>query len=143
MALKQSKELLKCCICLNVSTDPLMLCKESHMACFECMISYFQSSKNDFTCPVCRSRMSMHFNRVITESAKIHTKRKRKSQEHIVFEKLLKYRKRFKFQSFHHIFRRFSCEVCEGHLTQIENDINILIESVEARKRLLDSKLID
>ena len=113
------------------------------MACFGCMVSYFQCSQEDFSCPVCRGRMSMHFNRVITQSAQIHNKRKRKTQEHLVFEKLLDYRKRFKYQSFHHIFRRFAQEIENKQLDQIEKDINVLIEAVEARKRLIESKLIE
>ena len=141
--------LYKCCFCLNTVKTPIVMCHQTHVACFDCVCEHMRhpsESNNTSKCPVCRQGIHLRFDRFITElAASLKTKKRKRSLEAIeVFEKLLTIKKKNKYKLFNRTLRKFALAAhSDEELEQINTDIDNIIQARESAKRLLENKLYD
>lgn len=141
--------LYKCCFCLNTVKNPLVMCHQTHIACFNCVCEHIRhpsESNNTSICPVCRQGIYLRFDRFITElAASLQSNKRKRSLEAIeVFEKLLTIKKKNKYKLFSRTLKKFAIAAhSDEELEQINKDIDNIIQARESAKRLLETKLYD
>lgn len=132
--------LYKCCYCLQTVIKPLVMCHQTHVACFDCVCEHIRHSATTPTCPVCRAVVHLRFDRLILESAATFRRSKRRKTNntaHDVFLKILAFRERSKFRAFTRLLRKFvNATDSPGSILQIQEDIENIEKARESIKRL-------
>jgi hypothetical protein len=136
----------KCCFCLLTVIHPVVMCHQTHIGCFDCMCSQLRINPKA-ECAVCRQKISLRFDRLITATSNCLRRAKRKKTtcvQHDVFVKLLKLKEKDRFRPFTKTMGRFALAVATGDkLEQISEDIDNIILARESVARLLNHKLYD
>lgn len=140
-------DLYKCCFCLNTTIDPIVMCRETHVACFKCICDYLHKTEV-LSCPMCREQIHLRFDRLITETSKTFRRSKRRKIEnksYKVFLKLLALKHKNKYFSFTKCLRRFVKVIYTdgNNIEDIEKDMDNIIKSVASMRRLKSLKLYD
>jgi hypothetical protein len=140
-------DLYKCCFCLSTTIDPIVMCRETHVACFKCMCDYIDKTEN-LSCPMCREQLHLRFDRLITETSKTFRRSKRRkiqNKSYGVFLKLLVLKHKNKYFSFTKCLQRFVRAVnAEGNnIEDIEKDLDNIIKSIKSIRKLKSLKLYD
>lgn len=141
--------LYKCCFCLNTVKNPLVMCHQTHVACFNCVCEHFRNeseTNNTSICPVCRQPVHLRFDRFITESTEaLHPKKKQKTIQSVnVFLNLLSLKKKNKYKLFTRTLKRFALVTTSPDETeQLHIDIENILRARESGHRLYKQKLYD
>ena len=143
-----SKDLYKCCFCLNTVRNPVIMCYQTHVACFNCVCSHIRCSDKS-ECPLCREHLRTRLDRLITESAKcMHRSKRRKTNDeedaYTVFLKLLDLKDKQRFKIFTTTLKRFAIATeTKESIIQMSEDINNIMKARKSGQRLLEHKLYD
>jgi len=136
----------KCCFCLQTVINPIVMCHQTHIGCFNCVCSQLRINPRS-ECAVCRQKCSFRFDRLITVTSACFRRAKRKrttSNQHVVFLKLLKLKQKDSLRPFTKTLTRFAAATeDEEKLEQISQDIDNIIQARESCQRLLNHKLYD
>ena len=139
--------LYKCCYCLQTVIKPLVMCHQTHVACFDCVCSHIRHSEGTPTCPVCRAVVHLRFDRLVLESAATFRRSKRRKTldpAYDVFLKILELRERSKFRPFTRLLRKFVQATVEpGAISQMKQDIENIEKARESIKRLESQRLYE
>jgi len=134
--------LMKCCFCLESVSNPIIMCAESHIGCFDCVCTHVAAEA--ITCATCRQPHSFRFDRLITEISLKVKKRKRTSVRCDVFHKLLALKHKKKHRHFTRCLRKFAMA------TKTEEDVDNMVEDIHnieqahiSAKRLKESGVYD
>ena len=143
--------LYKCCFCLNTVQNPIVMCHQTHVGCFDCVCRHVRHSETS-DCALCRQPLQVRFDRLITESAAAlqRPKKRRKRQQtptidsYTVFLRLLDLKNKDKFRLFTRTLKRFSMatELPESIL-QLAEDIENILKARKSTERLHKQKLYD
>lgn len=142
-------ELYKCCFCLETVKNPVVMCYQTHVGCFDCVCAQLRNSDNgESNCAMCRQPLHIRFDRLITESAKTmhRSKRKRTNEEsaYEVFLKLLALKKKDRYRMFTRTIKRFATAATdEEAVSQMSTDMKNIISARISGQRLLEQKLYD
>lgn len=142
-----SRSLYKCCICLNTVVEPIIMCHQTHIGCFDCVSTQIQkTTSRENTCAICRQPIRVRFDRLIQETAAcFHRSKKRKKdiRKFQVFNELLELNNKEKYRSFNKIFIKFSKSIDnQEKLEQIHKDIMAIQQAKLASKRLIEINLL-
>ena len=141
-------DLYKCCLCLNTVTDPVVMCYQTHISCFNCICDQLeQSTTVENSCALCRQTLHVRFDRLIQETSQLfHKSKKRKrslTTKREVFHQLLDLTKRPKYRTFTKALINFVRHTSgPGQLEQIHEDIAVVKQARIASARLIDRKLL-
>lgn len=144
-----NRELYKCCICLNTVKQPLVMCHQTHIGCFDCVCKQLENSAEGTTetCALCRQTLHLRFDRLIQETSECFHKSKRRKKaisKYEVFLQLLELNDRPRYRSFTKAVRRFSKSITdEQKLEQLHHDIGVIMEARDASQRLAEYRLLD
>lgn len=138
--------LYKCCFCLNTVKNPILMCHQTHVGCFDCVCKHVRHSKAS-ECALCRQPLHIRFDRLITESAaSLHRPKRQKTNDnsYAVFLRLLDLKNKDKFRVFTRTLKRFSMatELPESIL-QLSEDIANILKARKSAVRLHEQKLYD
>ena len=142
-----SRNLYKCCICLNTVEEPIVMCYQTHVGCFNCVCAQIEkSSCRENICAICRQPLRVRFDRLIQETAAcFHKTKKRKMSisKFQVFNELLELNNKEKYRTFNRIFIKFAKSINNTEtLEQLHKDIKSIQEARKASKRLFDNHLL-
>lgn len=141
------KALYKCCFCLNTVENPLVMCHTSHLGCFNCVSEYIRHDAHLPNCPICRDTLHIRFDRLISESACIFHRSKRRrvsTSPCAVFVKLLTLKEKNRYKVFTRTFKRFVLATpCVEALEQLNDDIDNIDKANESIKRLKSQRLYE
>jgi hypothetical protein len=141
--------LYKCCFCLSTVKNPLVMCYQTHVGCFNCICQHLRHDVlSQHECPLCRQALHIRYDRLISETAStFHRSKRRKPSTvdpHEVFKKLLALKKKDKYRVFTRTLKRFAnAAVSEEDLEQLDQDIQNIVSARISAQRLLDQKLYD
>lgn len=140
------KDAFKCCFCLDTVHHPVVMCHQTHMACFDCLLEQLRLAADVPTCAMCRSAHSLRFDRLVTDIVP-YKKRKRPSRRYEVFLQLLDLKKKSRYRPFNRTIRKFakaaqSDEIVEQMSQDIQNIVQARISSARLKKQAVyDAKL--
>lgn len=138
--------LYKCCFCLQTVVKPIVMCQQTHVACFECVCQHLRKTEES-KCPMCRDSMRLRFDRLILESANYFPRSKRRKTAHTaydVFQQILALKQKEKFKPFTRIMKRFALATdSEISLEQMAEDVENIRKANESIKRLTSQRLYD
>jgi len=138
--------LYKCCFCLQTTVKPVIMCQQTHVACFECVCQHLRKSE-DSKCPICRDGLRLRFDRLILESADCFPRSKRRKTAHTaydVFLKILALKQKDKFKPFTRTMKRFALVTETAiSLEQMAEDVENIRKANESIKRLTSQRLYD
>ena len=141
------KALFKCCFCLNTVTNPVVMCHTSHLGCFECVAEYVRQGSNTPNCPICRDSLHIRFDRLITESASLFHRSKRRKLDITpcrVFMKLLDLKEKNRYRVFTRTFKRFVLATpTRDAMDKLNQDIDNIRKANESIKRLKSQHLYE
>ncbi len=131
-----TKKMFKCCFCLETTHQPLVMCHQSHVGCFECVCELLRQSVERPTCAMCRSPLNLRFDRLITELAPCK-KRKRTTRRYEVFLQLLELKHKSKYKTFNRSLKKFAAATeTEAAAEQMSKDIANIIAARDSSRRL-------
>ena len=141
-------DLYQCCFCLNTVTHPVVMCYQTHVGCFNCVCKHIcQSEKTE--CPMCRESLHLRFDRLVTESAAVmHRPKRRKGNPgedaYAVFLRLLDLKNKERYRIFTRTFKRFAvASDTPEAVIQLSEDIENILKARKSGHRLLEQKLYD
>ena len=140
------KALYKCCFCLNTVENPLVISSTPRM--FQlCFTKYIRHDAHLPNCPICRDTLHIRFDRLISESACIFHRSKRRrvsTSPCAVFVKLLTLKEKNRYKVFTRTFKRFVLATpCVEALEQLNDDIDNIDKANESIKRLKSQRLYE
>lgn len=128
--------MFKCCFCLETTHQPIVMCQQTHVGCFECVCEQLRKSVERPTCAMCRSPLNLRFDRLITEIVPCK-KRKRTTRRYEVFLQLLELKHKPKYKTFNRSLKKFSAATpTEATAEQMSKDIANIIAARDSAKRL-------
>ena len=142
-------DLYKCCFCLETVKNPVVMCYQTHVGCFDCVCTQLRLTESDeYKCAMCRQSLHIRFDRLITESAKtMHRAKRKRSEEESpceVFLKLLELKNKDRYRVFTRTIKRFArAAIDEEAVEQLCTDIKNIISARISGQRLLEQKLYD
>lgn len=142
-------ELYKCCFCLMTVKNPVVMCYQTHVGCFDCVCKQLRLSESgESICAMCRQPLHIRFDRLVTESAKtMHRPKRRKTEDdspYEVFLKLLDLKKKDRYRIFTRTIKRFArAAIDEDAVSQLSSDIKNIVSARISAQRLLEQKLYD
>jgi hypothetical protein len=130
-----TKKMFKCCFCLETTHQPIVMCEQTHVGCFECVCEQLRKTVERPPCAMCRSPLSLRFDRLITEIAPCK-KRKRTTCRYEVFMQLLELKQKSKYKVFNRSLKKFAMATeAEATAEQMSKDIaNIKLARDSARR---------
>ena len=138
--------LYRCCFCLNTVKNPIVMCYQTHVGCFDCVCKHVQLSETS-ECALCRQPLHIRFDRLITESAaSMHRSKRRKTTDnsYTIFLRLLELKKKERFRIFTRTFKRFAAAATSTDaIAQLSNDIENITKARKSCLRLVEQKLYD
>jgi len=143
------KDLYKCCFCLSTVKNPVVMCYQTHVGCFDCVCNQLRVADGaESFCAMCRQPLHIRFDRLITESAKtLHRAKRRKLDEESLYEvflKLLQLKKKDRYRIFTRTIKRFArAAVDVDAVVQLSTDIKNIISARVSSQRLLEQRLYD
>lgn len=140
-------ELYKCCFCLSIVKNPLVMCYQTHVGCFDCVCEHIQKSEKS-ECPLCRQSLHIRFDRLISESSEtLHRPKRRKTTQesaHRVFLRLLQLKNKERYRIFTRTLKRFAVATeSSEEILQLSEDITNIFNARKSATRLLEQKLYD
>ena len=128
--------MFKCCFCLETTHQPIVMCHQTHVGCFECVCELLRQSVERPTCAMCRSPLNLRFDRLITELVPCK-KRKRTTRRYEVFLQLLELKHKSKYKTFNRSLKKFAVATAtEATAEQMSVDIANIIAARDSAKRL-------
>jgi len=132
--------LLKCCFCLDSVLNPVVMCGDSHIGCFDCVCTYV--SNTGTLCAMCRQPHSFRFDRLISEISHQHKKRKRTSGRYEIFVQLLELKEKKKYKPFTRSLQAFACATkTDEDVNQMTTDISNIKHARVSAKRLKENRV--
>ena len=137
------QDAFKCCFCLCTVHHPIVMCHQTHMGCFDCLIEQIRVSENVPTCALCRGPQNLRFDRLVTEMAPTK-KRKRNSRRYEVFLQLLELKKKSKYKTFNRTLRKFAkAALTDEVVEQMSQDITNIVNGRISAARLKEQHVYD
>ena len=131
-----SQKMFKCCFCLETTHQPIVMCQQTHVGCFECVCEQLRKSTERPTCALCRGPLNLRFDRLITEIVPCK-KRKRTTRRYEVFLQLLDLKHKTKYKTFNRSLKKFAVATAtEAAAEQMSKDIANIIAARDSAKRL-------
>lgn len=128
--------MFKCCFCLETTHQPLVMCHQTHVGCFECVCEQLRQSAARPVCAMCRSPLNLRFDRLITELVPCK-KRKRTTRTYEVFLQLLELKQKSKYKTFNRSLKKFAdATTTEDAAEQMSKDITNIIAARDSARRL-------
>jgi len=137
------KDAFKCCFCLDTVHHPIVMCHQTHMACFDCLLEQLRLAEDTPTCAMCRSSLNLRFDRFVSDIVPTK-KRKRPSRHYQVFLQLLDLKKKSKYRTFNRTLRKFAkAAQSEEIVEQMSQDIQNIVDARSSAKRLKKQAVYD
>jgi hypothetical protein len=139
----KKSDAVKCCFCLETLSEPLVMCHQTHLGCFDCVCKHLQTSEETPTCPLCRCSLNLRFDRFVSEIVQTK-KRKRNSQRFLVFLDLLELRQKSKYKTFNRLLKRFAASTTtDKEIADMKKDVVNIRDAQVSAARLKRQKLYD
>lgn len=138
------KDAFHCCFCLDTVQHPVIMCDQTHMGCFDCLLEHLRLAENTPLCAMCRSPPNMRFDRFISEIVPTTKKRKRCSRRYEVFLQLLELKKKCKYKTFNRTLKKFAKAVrTDACVEQMSEDISNIVRARVSAVRLKEQRVFD
>ena len=138
-----AQKMFKCCFCLETTHQPIVMCHQTHVGCFECVCELLRQSVERPTCAMCRSPLNLRFDRLITELVPCK-KRKRTTRRYEVFLQLLELKDKSKYKTFNRSLKKFAVATAiDSDTEQMSKDIANIIAARASAKRLKEQNVFN
>lgn len=129
---------LKCCFCLEKVVNPVVMCQQTHIGCFDCVCTHL--NQENALCALCRGPYILRFDRLLTELTS--QKKRKRTEKHAVFLQILELKRKNKYRTFTRSLRHFA-QASNENLAQISEDVNNIKKARSSAKRLKESQVFD
>lgn len=142
-AKRTKSAVFKCCFCLSTVQHPIVMCHQTHLGCFDCVVEQVRLAENQPKCALCRGVLNLRFDRLVSDMAP-KKKRKRNSRRFEVFLQLLELKKKSKFKTFNRTLRKFAkAAETDAVVEQMSVDIANVIRGRVSAARLKSQRIYD
>lgn len=137
------QDAFKCCFCLDTVHHPVIMCHQTHVGCFDCLVEQLRLADDVPKCAMCRGPQNLRFDRLVTDIAP-SKKRKRASRRYEVFQQLLDLKKKSKYKTFNRTLRKFAkATETDDIVEQMSQDITNIINGRLSAARLKEQRVYD